>query len=99
MYARLVRSGLSAVLLCMALAAPAAERGYRQTADGVAIYSGIVPAEPVRGHHPPGHPEHGMHDGVPAGENHAMVALFGDRTGQRITGARITATVGGTRKN
>jgi hypothetical protein len=30
---------------------------------------------------------------VPAGENHIMVALFDDKSGERIVGAEITARV------
>ncbi len=36
-----------------------------------------------------------MHGGVPEGENHIVIALFDARTGQRITRARITATITG----
>ena len=46
----------------------------------------------VRGH-PREHPESEMHGGVPTGENHIMVALFDDKTGERIVGAEITARV------
>ncbi len=68
--------------------------GYRQVVGGVAIYLGIMPAELVRGH-PPAHPESGMHGGVPVGENHLTVALFDDKTGERITRAEVSATITG----
>jgi len=67
---------------------------YRQLVDGVAIYFGVMPAELVRGH-PREHPESAMHGGVPVGENHIMVALFDDKTGERITTAEVTATITG----
>lgn len=82
------------IVLGVAAAAPAADTAYRRVADGVVVYFGILPAELVRGH-PPGHPESGMHGGVPVGENHLMVALFGDNTGERITRADVTATITG----
>lgn len=63
--------------------------------EGVAIYLGVVPAEVVRGHHPPDHPEAEMHDGVPEQGYHVMVALFEDDSGERITGAEVQATVSG----
>lgn len=66
----------------------------RQIVDGVAIYLGIVPAQLVRGH-PREHPESEMHGGVAVGESHLMVALFDDRTGERITRANVTATITG----
>jgi len=68
--------------------------GYRQVVDGVAVYFGVMPAELVRGH-PREHPESEMHSGVPAGENHLVIALFNDKTGERITRAEITATITG----
>ena len=80
--------------LLLVVSATVAAGGYRQVVDGVAVYFGIVPAELVRGH-PPEHPEGQMHGGVPAGENHIMVALFEDKTGKRITDAEITATITG----
>lgn len=85
---------LAGIVLGVAAAAPATDTAYRRVVDGVAIYFGILPAELVRGH-PPGHPESGMHGGVPVGENHLTVALFDDRTGVRITRAKISATITG----
>ena len=66
----------------------------RQIVEGVAIYLGMVPAELVRGH-PREHPESEMHGGVAVGESHLMVALFDARTGERITRAKVTATITG----
>ncbi|BAV33295.1 hypothetical protein SCL_0979 [Sulfuricaulis limicola] len=80
--------------LLVVVPAAVAVGGYRQVVDGVAIYFGILPAELVRGH-PPSHPESGMHGGVPVGENHLTVALFEDKTGVRITRAKVSATITG----
>lgn len=94
MFTRFMRFGLLAALLSVALSVPAAERGYRQVVDGVAIYFGIMPAQLVRGH-PPEHPEGQMHGGAPVGENHIMVALFEEKTGKRLDGAAVIATITG----
>lgn len=92
---RLLRSGLLAAVLGFAAGcAGATEPSYRQVVDGVAVYLGVVPAQLVR-RHPPEHPEGQMHGGVPAGENHILVALFEDRTGRRITRAEVAATITG----
>ena len=80
--------------LLLVVSTTVAANGYRQVVDGVAVYFGMMPAELVRGH-PPGHPESGMHGGVPVGENHVMVALFDDKTGKRIADAQVTATITG----
>lgn len=94
MIIRFARFGLLAVLLGVALSVSAAERGYRQVVDGVAVYFGIMPAQLVRGHAPE-HPESQMHGGAPAGENHIMVSLFEEKTGRRLDGAEVTATITG----
>ena len=92
------RTGWRAALWVLSLiavgAAAAAETGNRQVVDGVAVYFGLMPGELVRGH-PRQHPESGMHGGVPVGESHLLVALFDDKTGKRIDGAEVTATVTG----
>ena len=92
------RTAWRAVLWVLGLiavgAAAAAETGSRQVVDGVAVYFGLMPGELVRGH-PRQHPESGMHGGVPVGESHLLVALFDDKTGKRIDGAKVTATVMG----
>lgn len=80
--------------LLLVASATAAAGGYSQVVDGVALYFGMMPAELVRGH-PREHPESEMHGGVPAGENHLVIALFNDKTGERITRAEITATITG----
>ncbi len=94
MFIRFIRFSLLAALLGVALSVSAAERGYRQVVDGVAVYFGIMPAQLVRGH-PPEHAEGQMHGGAPAGENHIMVALFEEKTGRRLDGADVSATITG----
>ncbi len=79
-------------LFLAATAAWSADNSYHKVTDGVSVYLGIVPAELVRGH-PREHPESEMHGGVPTGENHIMVALFDDKTGERIVRAEVTARV------
>jgi hypothetical protein len=91
---RLARFVLACVVLGVAAVVPAADTAYHRVVDGVAIYFGLLPAELVRGH-PPEHPEGQMHGGAPVGENHIMVALFDDKSGTRIRGAAITATITG----
>ncbi len=71
----------------------AADSGYRQVVDGVAIYFGIVPAELVHGH-PKGHFESQMHGGVPTDVRHHIIfAVFDSATGERITDAQLSAKV------
>ena len=66
-----------------------------QTIGGMTIDIGVIPAEVVQGHSTiPGDPK-AMHGGTPAnsGSHHLVVALFDDKTGVRITDARIRAGV------
>jgi len=94
------RTWWRAALCALGLAfvgAAAAETGNRQVVDGVAVYFGLFPAELVRGH-PREHPESGMHGGTPVGESHVLIALFDAKTGQRIEGAAVTATVTGPKR-
>lgn len=94
MLTRFIRFGVATVLLSVAVTALAVDTTYHRVVGDVAIYFGILPAELMRGH-PPGHPESGMHGGVPVGENHLTVALFEDKTGVRITRAKVSATITG----
>ncbi|MCB4824929.1 hypothetical protein [Roseicella aerolata] len=73
------------------------EGAFRQ-AGGLAIYLAVVPAAVIRGH-PPEHTGRGLHGGAPEGRyiHHLLVALFGARTGARVTGAGVTAVVHGLR--
>jgi hypothetical protein len=61
---------------------------------GMEIYIGMIPAEVVRGRDLP---ETKMHGAPPRGKNryHLVVALFDEKTRQRIIDANITANVAG----
>ncbi len=61
---------------------------------GIAMYYAMAPTEMILGH-PKGHPETGMHGGVPAGRHahHLLVALFDAESSERIVNAKVTATV------
>jgi len=65
-----------------------------QIVDGMAIYLGVMPAEMIQGH-PKEHQEHKMHGGIPAKghRDHMVVALFDNKTGQRIENAKVNANV------
>jgi hypothetical protein len=89
----LVRLAVGIVGL-MAVAVQAVDARMHQVVDGVEVYFGIVPAQLVRDH-PKEHPEGEMHGGVPAGENHIMIALFERASGKRITDAAVEAKVSG----
>lgn len=63
-------------------------------ADGLGIYYAVLPAEMIRGY-PKNSPEYTMHGGPPNGEHvhHVMVALFDDKTMERVTDAKVEARV------
>ncbi|WP_447954078.1 hypothetical protein [Sphingopyxis chilensis] len=65
-----------------------------QTADGLTIYLGVVPAALVRGH-PPDHPEAQMHGGAPGSSHsmHIVAAVFDRGSGARITKANVVAHI------
>ncbi|GMQ90148.1 MAG: hypothetical protein BMS9Abin10_0500 [Gammaproteobacteria bacterium] len=67
--------------------------GYKVT-HGIGIYLGVVPTDLIT-KHPREHAERTMHEGVPTGKHHhhVMVALFDDKTQDRITDATVTAEV------
>ncbi len=69
----------------------AAEPSDVQTADGMIVYIGVIPAAIIKGH-----PDVMMHGGKPSGVNefHLTVAVFDAATGQRLSDATVTATVG-----
>lgn len=87
---------LAACAAVIALSPAAYAAGDVRTVGGYTIYLGVVPAAIVQGHHPPEHPEHRMHGGVPRGrdQHHVMVAVFDTASGARIDDALVTATVG-----
>jgi hypothetical protein len=89
------------VVVCASLlhwgnAALAAEDASYKTADGLAVYLGVVPAELVKGH-PSGHAERTMHGGAPKGrhEYHVVVSIFDAATGARVSDASVTAQISG----
>ena len=93
--------GVCFAILCVlsvlsSRAATAVEDMPYRTADGLAVYLGVVPAEIVKGH-PPGHPEQAMHGGAPKGPHqyHVVVAVFDSASGNRISDATVTAQVSG----
>ena len=86
--------GLFMLLGTMPLLSHAEHENYKEV-GGVAIYIGIKPAEEIKNLHPGSHTERQMHGGVPHGahRDHLVVALFDKATGQRITNAKVTATM------
>lgn len=58
--------------------------------DGMAIYIGIVPAEMLEGHN-----AGKMHGGMPVGpvRFHLTVAIFNEKTGERLNDAQIKAQI------
>jgi hypothetical protein len=73
-----------------------AEDGGYQTADGLAVYLGIIPASVVKGH-PSTHTEGAMHEGVRWGPHtrHIVVAVFDAATGRRVENAKVEANIEG----
>ncbi len=67
-----------------------AQSSYVQTADGLTVYIGLIPAAIIQQH-----PEVMMHGGAPRGVNqfHLTVAVFDAASGQRISDAVVTAAV------
>jgi len=65
-----------------------------QSAAGLTVDLGIVPAETLRGR-PEEDAVRQMHGGVPSGKSmyHVMVAIFDEKTGQRVTSAQVRARV------
>lgn len=86
-----------ALLVSFMLAAgPAWADDEYQSAGGLAVYFGVVPASVVRGH-PPGHTEGTMHGGAEQGshQKHLVVAVFDAATGARIENAQVVASIEG----
>ena len=67
--------------------------GYLQV-EGMDVYYAVLPAELIR-KYPKKSPEFTMHGGPPAGkhQHHVMVALFEGQGLERITDAKVRATV------
>lgn len=87
-------AGLAASLMLALGPALAADSSDYKVADGLAVYYAVLPAEMIRTY-PESSPEGRMHGGVPGGKHvhHIQVALFDVRTNERISDARVTATV------
>jgi len=88
------RLGMAASLLLASNAAFAADSSGYTTIDGMLVYYAILPAEIVRDF-PPGTAEAEMHGGVPGGKHvhHIQIAAFNAETSERITDARVTASI------
>ena len=91
---RAVQSVVMVLLTISVLTVGAQETNYR-VVDNVRIYLGVIPAAMIQGKHPPTHTETSMHGGVPssADEYHVLIALFDEKTGERISNAKVTARV------
>lgn len=92
-----VRRGATVLALSLAsvpMSGLAADQGQSKTAEGLAVYLGVMPAEIVKGH-PRQHPEAQAHGGPPSGEHayHFVVAVFDVASGARIEDAKVTARV------
>ena len=63
---------------------------YRQTANGLTVYIGVVPAAIIKGHQK-------LHGGAPKGphEYHVVAAIFDSASGARVSDANVTAKISG----
>lgn len=96
MMPKAVVAAVSLVTLVLAAPAPASAQQYRISA-GVAVYLGILPAQTLRGHTPGKFPEAAPHGRAPRGvhQYHLTAAVFDAKTGERISDARVSATIAG----
>ena len=89
---RLLAVTLLAVLVALRSSCPAHAAGPSQvqTADGLTVYIGLLPAAIIKGY-----PEAMMHGGKPSGrdEFHLVVAVFDAASGQRVSDATVSARV------
>jgi hypothetical protein len=78
------------------LPATAADDEQFKTADDLAVYLGVVPAEIIKGPSPHS-AERPMHGRTPMGahEYHIVAAVFDVTTGARVSDATVTAQVSG----
>ncbi len=76
-------------LIFMAFSASADDSQRHQQVDGINIYLGVIPAQITQARHSE------MHGGVNNNEHryHILVALFDSNNGERITDAKVKATV------
>ena len=84
----------TAVLLAWFVSPGAAQTGQYRTADGLAVYLGLMPAAMLKGH-PRQHTESAMQGGAPAGRHagHLTIAVFDAASGARIGDAKVEARV------
>jgi|GEM_PF-3638847 len=82
----------AACLLFVVSLAWSAHSGFHKVVDGVGVYFAVVSAEMVRDL-PRESSDAKMHGGVPVDQNHIMVAVLDEKTGDRIVGAEVTARV------
>jgi hypothetical protein len=89
-------AALCVVLFTWSGVAAGAENGQSQTAGGLTVYLGVVPAEIIKGP-PPHSAEPPMHGRIPRGahEYHFVAAVFDAVTGTRVFNAAVTAQVSG----
>ncbi len=94
--ARRYRAVVVGLLLAGAMTGPAgaSDLGQYRTADGLAVYLGLLPAAMLKGH-PREHTEGAMHGGAPAGRHawHLTVAVFDAASGARVGDAKVEARV------
>ncbi|NIR30549.1 MAG: hypothetical protein GWN84_14815 [Gammaproteobacteria bacterium] len=87
-----LRLSLASMLLAASLPLAAVHEPGHRVVDGMSIFIGVMPAQAIAKR---GGVEATMHGGAGGAHSyHVMVALFDHADGQRITDARVTATVG-----
>ena len=88
-----IRYTLSALAILWSLASTAAEMRQPIVAGDLEIFYGVIPAAVLLGH-PAHHTERTMHGGVPSrNAYHLVVSLFDAKTRERVTDARVQASV------
>ncbi len=89
--------GLPVIGLIPNHAVIAADTDQSQTAGGLTVYLGVVPAEIVKGPAASGNTERPMHGRIPKGphEYHVVAAVFDAASGARVSDAVVTAEVSG----
>lgn len=90
-------SGMIAVSFAVAMLGfntAVADPGYREVANGVVVYLGVLPAAMIQGRHKDD-PEAVMHGGIPRGRHafHVMAAVFDAASGVQIEDAQVEARV------
>lgn len=95
-YVRLLALCFTLLLLLGQARAQGADADQYRSAEGLAVYIGLMPASLVKGHAPP-HPERTMHGGPHGGthEYHLIAAVFDATSGARISDAKVSARIAG----